>query len=133
MGKITRTDAEWRAKLTPEQYRILRQGATEPPFSGALLDINGKGQFDCAGCGEPLFSSKEKFDSGTGWPSFRHPMNEGSVSERADHGRGTARAEVRCAGCDSHLGHVFADGPDAEGIRYCINSTSLSFKPEDRA
>jgi peptide-methionine (R)-S-oxide reductase len=131
MERINRTDAEWRAKLTPQQYRILRQGATEPPFSGELLNVKDKGQFRCAGCGEPLFSSKEKYDSGTGWPSFTGPLAGEAVSEHSDHRHGMVRTEVRCARCDSHLGHVFPDGPKADGKRYCINSSSLSFNADD--
>jgi peptide-methionine (R)-S-oxide reductase len=125
--KIERSDDEWRAALTPEQYRILRQGGTEPPFTGDLLDVKAQGQFRCAACGEPLFSSKSKYDSGSGWPSFTAPVAEESVEERVDRSHGMVRTEARCARCESHLGHVFPDGPGPAGLRYCINSASLSF------
>lgn len=127
MSKLDRTDAEWRASLTPEQYRILRQAGTEPPFSGELLDIKDKGEFRCAACGEPLFESDTKYDSGSGWPSFTRPKDPAAVDEHRDISHGMARTEVRCARCDGHLGHVFPDGPGPDGQRYCINSASLSF------
>ena len=128
MDKIKRTDAEWRGRLTPEQYRILRQGGTEPPWSGELLNVKEKGEFRCAACGEPLFSSDTKYDSGSGWPSFTSPMGDDSVSAHRDESHGMVRTEVRCAKCEGHLGHVFEDGPGPEGLRYCINSASLDFK-----
>ena len=131
MDKINRTDAEWRANLTPEQYRILRQAGTEPPFSGDLLDVKGKGEFRCAACGEPLFESGTKYDSGSGWPSFTRPKDPAAVDEHTDVSHGMTRTEVRCARCDGHLGHVFPDGPGPEGHRYCINSASLSFAEDD--
>jgi peptide-methionine (R)-S-oxide reductase len=121
------SDSDWRAKLTPEQYRVLREGGTEPPWSGELLGVKDKGEFRCAACGEPLFSSDTKYDSGSGWPSFTAPMDEGAVNEHRDASHGMTRTEVRCARCDGHLGHVFPDGPGPEGLRYCINSTSLAF------
>jgi peptide-methionine (R)-S-oxide reductase len=127
MDKLNRTDAEWRAMLTPEQYRILREAGTEPPFSGELLDVKAKGEFCCAACGEPLFASDHKFDSGSGWPSFTRPKDAGKVSEQQDASHGMTRTEVRCTRCDGHLGHVFPDGPGPEGQRYCINSAALSF------
>lgn len=128
MPKIDRTDAEWRAALTPEQYRILREAGTEPAWSGDLLDVKADGEFRCAGCGEPLFGSDSKYESGSGWPSFTAPVEAGAVSEATDVSHGMARTEVRCARCDGHLGHVFPDGPGPEGLRYCINSASLAFK-----
>ena len=128
MDKMKRSDAEWRATLTPEQYRILRQGGTEPPWSGALLEVKDKGEFRCAACGEPLFDSESKFESGSGWPSFTQPKGQAAVSEHSDEAHGMARTEVRCARCEGHLGHVFPDGPGPEGLRYCINSASLAFK-----
>ncbi len=131
MKKIDKTDAEWRAKLTPEQYRVLRGGGTEPPFSGELLETKDDGQFLCAGCGEPLFSSGHKFDSGSGWPSFTAPMGDDNVDELRDESHGMTRTEVRCARCEGHLGHVFPDGPGPEGLRYCINSASLEFRKAD--
>ena len=126
MEKDNRTEAEWRASLTPEQYRILREGGTEPPWSGELLGVKDKGEFRCAACGEPLFSSNTKYDSGSGWPSFTEPA--GPVREHEDGSHGMRRVEVRCAKCDGHLGHVFPDGPGPEGLRYCINSASLDFR-----
>lgn len=124
---MKKTDAEWRQSLTPEQYRILRQSGTEPPFSGELLSVEDKGAFRCAGCGAPLFSSDSKYDSGSGWPSFTGPVQQGALDERVDSSHGMSRTEVRCAQCEGHLGHVFPDGPGPEGLRYCINSASLSF------
>ena len=133
MDKLNRTDAEWRAKLTPEQYRILRQAGTEPPFSGDLLGVKDKGEFRCAACGEPLFASDHKYDSGSGWPSFTRPKNPDKVSEHQAVTHGMTRTEVRCARCDGHLGHVFSDGPGPDGQRYCINSLALSFTEDDAA
>ena len=121
------SDAEWRSKLTPEQYRILREAGTEPPFTGRLLNNTEKGMYRCAACGEPLFESDTKYDSGSGWPSFTAPAGKTAVEERTDHGHGMTRTEVRCAKCEGHLGHVFPDGPGPEGLRYCINSASLDF------
>ena len=130
-GRVERSDAEWRASLTPEQYRVLRHGGTEPAWTGALLDVKDKGEFRCAACGEPLFSSDTKYDSGSGWPSFTAPMGDDAVSEHSDESHGMVRTEVRCAKCEGHLGHVFPDGPGPEGLRYCINSASLDFKKTD--
>ena len=130
MSKIDRTDEEWRETLTPEQYRVLRQGGTEPPFSGELLSVKQEGEFRCAGCGQPLFESETKYDSGSGWPSFTAPAAPGAVDEKVDHSHGMTRVEVRCARCEGHLGHVFPDGPGPEGLRYCINSAALAFEPE---
>lgn len=125
--KIERSDDEWRATLTPEQYRVLRQGGTEPPFSGELLGIKNGGEFRCAACGEPLFDSEAKFESGSGWPSFAEPMREDSVEEHVDTSHGMMRTEIRCSRCEGHLGHVFPDGPGPGGLRYCINSAALCF------
>jgi peptide-methionine (R)-S-oxide reductase len=125
------TEAEWRSKLTSEQYRILREGGTEPPWSGKLLGNKNDGEYHCAGCGAPLFASDAKYDSGSGWPSFTSPAGEGSVSERTDSSHGMVRTEVRCAQCEGHLGHVFPDGPGPEGLRYCINSAALDFTSND--
>ena len=127
------TDAEWRSKLTPEQYRILREGGTEPPWSGELLGNKAKGEYRCAACGEPLFKSDSKYDSGSGWPSFTSPAAQDSVSELTDDSHGMERTEVRCAKCEGHLGHVFPDGPGPEGLRYCINSAALDFEGDDEA
>lgn len=124
------TDAEWRSKLSPEQYRILREAGTEPPGSGDLLNNKGEGDYRCAGCGAPLFRSDDKYDSGSGWPSFTQPMGGEAVEEHHDMSHGMVRTEVRCAKCGGHLGHVFPDGPGPEGLRYCINSASLDFSAD---
>jgi peptide-methionine (R)-S-oxide reductase len=126
--KVLKTDAEWRAELTPEQYAVLRQHATERPFTGALLKNKEKGVYRCAACGLPLFSSDTKFESGTGWPSFWDVIQEGNVGLKIDNSYGMRRVEVVCGRCDSHLGHVFDDGPrETTGQRYCINSVALTF------
>lgn len=130
MDKIPSTDAEWREKLSPEQYHILRQAGTEPAWSGALNDMKEAGLYHCAGCGAPLFTSDTKYDSGSGWPSFFAPIEEEAVAEHADSSHGARRIEVRCARCDGHLGHVFPDGPQPTGLRYCMNSASLDFEPK---
>lgn len=127
MEKLALSDSEWQQKLTPEQYRILRRAGTEPPFTGELLNVKESGDFRCAGCGAPLFDSKAKFDSGSGWPSFTAPKDGQAVEERVDQSHGMSRTEVRCARCEGHLGHVFPDGPGPEGLRYCINSAALEF------
>ena len=124
---MNKTDSEWREALSPEQYRILREAGTEPPFSGELLSVKDDGAFRCAGCGALLFSSDDKYDSGSGWPSFTAPADQAALDERVDSTHGMVRTEVRCAGCDGHLGHLFPDGPGPGGLRYCINSAALSF------
>ena len=129
--KIQLTDAEWRARLTPEQYSVLRQGGTERAFAGAYDANKAAGVYRCAGCGTPLFASDHKFDSGSGWPSYTAPVSGAAVDEHRDVSHGMVRTEVRCATCEGHLGHVFPDGPGPEGLRYCINSASLDFKPEE--
>ena len=131
MSKIEHTDAEWREKLSPEQYRILRQAGTEAPFTGELLSAKGPGEFRCAGCGAPLFDSSTKYESGSGWPSFTAPIASDAVDEHNDVSHGMMRTEVRCAKCEGHLGHVFPDGPGPEGLRYCINSAALDFDQQD--
>jgi peptide-methionine (R)-S-oxide reductase len=125
--KIVRTEAEWRALLTDEQYRILREKATERPFTGALTQNHETGDYHCAGCGALLFLSGAKFDSGCGWPSFTLPADSQAIEEREDRSYGMRRVEVVCARCGGHLGHVFPDGPAPTGLRYCINSASLTF------
>lgn len=125
---VTRTDAEWRALLTPEQYHIMREHGTERPGSCALLHEKRAGTFACAGCGQPLFRSTLKFESGTGWPSFNDPL-PGAVETSEDRSYGMVRTEVHCAQCGSHLGHVFPDGPPPTGLRYCINGVALDFQP----
>ena len=121
-------DREWLEKLGPERFQILRRHGTEAPWSGALLGNKAPGEYVCAGCGAPLFESDTKYDSGSGWPSFTAPARP-SVSEHSDTSHGMRRVEVRCARCDGHLGHVFPDGPAPTGLRYCVNSASLDFKP----
>ncbi len=125
---VTRTDAEWRERLTEEQYYIMRQHGTERPGSCALLHETRQGTFSCAGCDTPLFASTLKFESGTGWPSFNDPI-PGSVETTEDRSFGMVRTEVHCATCGSHLGHVFPDGPPPTGLRYCINGVALNFAP----
>ena len=130
--KTVLTDAEWREKLTPEQYAVLRQAGTERAFTGKYEKNKAAGEYVCAGCGQPLFESEDKYDSGSGWPSFVRPADEGAVDEFRDAAHGMVRTEVVCSKCQGHLGHVFPDGPgDRGGMRYCINSAALDFRPED--
>jgi peptide-methionine (R)-S-oxide reductase len=126
---VTHSDSEWRKLLTPTQYAVLRQSATELPFSSPLLDEHRPGIFACVGCGRGLFSSETKFESGTGWPSFWSPLNDDSVGTKQDTSLGMVRTEVHCEGCGGHLGHVFNDGPKVTGLRYCMNGVVMTFKP----
>jgi peptide-methionine (R)-S-oxide reductase len=129
MAKLQLTDEQWRQKLTPEQYEVLRQKGTERAFTGKYAHSHDKGRYVCAGCGAELFNSDTKFDSGTGWPSFYQPMSAEAIDEETDRSYGMVRTEVECANCGGHLGHLFPDGPAPTGLRYCINSASLDFKP----
>lgn len=126
-----RTDAEWRSTLSAEQYRILRQAGTEPPHSGELNKEKRQGTYRCAGCGTELFVSGDKYDSGSGWPSFSAPADAEAIDEHADQSHGMSRVEIRCSACEGHLGHVFPDGPGPSGLRYCVNSASLDFRPDE--
>ena len=127
---IPTTESEWKSKLSPEKYHILREGGTERAFTGQYWDTKTKGVYKCAGCGQELFSSDTKYESGTGWPSFFEPMDPEKVETLPDNSYGMIRTEIRCANCGSHLGYVFPDGPQPTGLRYCVNSASLDLDPE---
>ena len=132
MEKVKKSEQEWRQELTPEQYEVVRQKGTEAPFTSELNDVKDPGQFVCVACGQPVFDADNKFDSGTGWPSFDRPMDDENVETESDKSLFMKRTEVLCSRCDAHLGHVFDDGPqDTTGQRYCINGCALEFKPEE--
>ena len=126
--KVQKSDEEWRAELAPDQYAVLREGATERAFTGQYVDVKDDGVYRCAGCGTELFSSDTKFESGTGWPSFTDPVNRENVELREDRSHGMTRTEVLCANCGGHLGHVFPDGPGPSGERWCMNSCALDLE-----
>jgi peptide-methionine (R)-S-oxide reductase len=134
LEKVKKSEQDWRQELTPEQYEVVRQKGTEAPFTSELNDVKDPGQFVCVACGQPLFDADNKFDSGTGWPSFDRPMDDENVETASDKSLFMKRTEVLCSRCDAHLGHVFDDGPaDTTGQRYCINGCALEFKPEDES
>jgi peptide-methionine (R)-S-oxide reductase len=130
-SKVTRSEADWQAELTPEQFNVLRQSGTERPFTGPYWNSFEHGRYDCAGCGQPLFLSDTKFDAGCGWPSFFKAVTPEAITEISDTSHGMVRTEIRCSKCDGHLGHVFPDGPPPTGLRYCMNGHAMIFTPVD--
>ena len=131
--EVTKSDEEWSQQLSPDRYNVLRRAGTEPAWSGEFLHVDGNGVFRCAGCGAELFDTDAKFDSGSGWPSFDRARSAGTVIERSDRSHWMVRTEILCARCGGHLGHVFKDGPTETGMRYCVNSLSLTYEPDDGA
>jgi len=130
MEKSTKSEREWREQLTPEQYHVIRQKGTEPPFTGEYVLSKDRGTYRCAACGQKLFDSDTKYESGSGWPSFWAAVDEGAIDTHRDLSHGMVRTEIRCSRCGGHLGHVFEDGPRPTGLRYCVNSVSLQFDPD---
>ena len=129
-GEIVKTEDQWKVDLPPDRFHVLREKGTEPAWSGTLLDVHDAGLFRCAGCGAELFRSDDKFDSGSGWPSFIRAVKDGVIEEHQDRSFGMRRTEITCVRCGGHLGHVFPDGPEPTGLRYCVNSLSLEFEPD---
>lgn len=132
MKKVMKSDEEWQKELSPEVYRITRQKGTEPPFTGEYNGCHREGTYVCTCCGQPLFRSEEKYDSGSGWPSFWKPMDDAAIEEHLDRSHMMVRTEILCSNCEAHLGHVFEDGPNPTGLRYCVNSASLTLKEKDK-